>query len=59
MLKFGQNQFILIGVIAYVILGLPVFYFISGELNQTMLWKSALPFLIALMIVYFLFFRKR
>ena len=52
-------KFLLLGFVIFVVLALPAFYFISGELTWDIVWEAGLPILIALIIIYFLFFNKK
>lgn len=49
---------ILIAVIIYIIIAFPVFYVISGEINQDMILRSGIGFIAAVLVVYF-FSRKK
>ncbi|WP_160058416.1 hypothetical protein [Alkalicoccus saliphilus] len=52
-------KFLLIGMVIFTVLALPAFYYFSGMLTWDILWNAGLPVIIALVIVYFLFFNKR
>jgi hypothetical protein len=51
-------KFLLIAIIAFIVIALPIFYFISGTLSWDILWRSAIPFLIGIVVVYFILFRR-
>lgn len=52
-------KYLLLGIALYIIIALPAFYIISGEVTQDMLWKSSLSFLIAILVSYFFIYKKR
>lgn len=52
-------KFLLLGAIIFGVLAVPAFYLITGELNWDILLQAGLPILIALIIIYFLFFNKK
>ncbi|GGP16895.1 hypothetical protein [Oceanobacillus neutriphilus] len=51
-------KFLIIGIVIFIVIALPAFYFISGSLSWDILWRAALPFLIAILVVYFLISRR-
>jgi hypothetical protein len=48
-----------IAFIIYIIIAFPTFYLISGEINQDMILRSGIGFIVAVLVIYFLSPKKR